>query len=194
MQKRKRIGAALAALAFSTGAAAQAGGQAEGGSNPAANFYIGAGVGQAHWRPGCPGSAASCDDTNTSLHAFAGYQLNRFFAAEAAFTNYGKATGSNVEVKGRGWEASLVGSWPIGASLSLLGRLGVYRGVVKGGGVFAGRNESNYGPTYGVGAQLDLTQNLALRGEWQAFPGVGGSTITDSDVNVLSVSALWRFR
>lgn len=184
----KRIGAAGAALAFSIAAFAQ-------GSAPAdRHLYVGAGGGQAHWTPGCPGTVADCDDTNVSAHVFAGYQLNHILAAEVAFTNYGKANGTNVEVNGRGWEASALAAWPVLSSISVLGRLGVYRGVVKGGGQFAGHSESNYGVTYGFGAQTDFTPNFGARLEWQAFPGVGGSTITDSDVRIISVSALWRFR
>lgn len=188
MKKWQRVGAGLAALGFSAAAFAQASAPVE------RHVYAGIGGGQAVWRPGCPGTAATCDDTNASVHAFAGYQWNRRLAAEVAFTNYGKVGGPNVEVKGRGWEGSLVAGWPLVGSLSVLGRFGVYRGVLKGGGQFAGKTESNYGFTYGVGAQLELTPNLALRGEWQTFPGAGGSTITDSDIKITSVSALWRFR
>lgn len=184
----KRIGAALAALFFCVGALAQE------GAPPIGHFYAGGGAGQAHWRPGCPGTVPDCDDTNTSVHVFGGYQLNRVFAGEIAFTNYGKANGTNMEVKGRGWEASALAAWPVHGPVSVFGRLGIFRSVVKGEGVFAKDTESSYGPTYGVGVQTDLTANLGARLEWQAFSGVGGSTITRSDVNIVSVSALWRFR
>jgi OOP family OmpA-OmpF porin len=191
MQEWKRAGAAAAALAFSVAAFAQASAPSD---SIAANIYVGAGGGQAQWRPGCPGTQPTCDDTNPSVHVFAGYQVNRRLAGEVAFTNYGKATGPSVEVKGRGWEASLVAGWPLVGPVSVLGRLGAYRGVLKGGGQFAGKTESNYGVTYGVGAQMDFTPNVGARLEWQAFPGAGGSTITDNDIKIVSVSALWRFR
>jgi OmpA-OmpF porin, OOP family len=184
----KRIGAALAALAFSVGALAQ-------GTAPAErHLYIGAGGGQSQWRPGCSGSVPDCDDTNVSVHVFAGYQWNSILAGEVAFTNYGKAQGTNFEVSGRGWEASALAAWPVLGSVSVLGRLGIYRGVLKGGGSIAHTSEENYGVTYGVGAQMDFTPHLAGRLEWQAFPGAGGSTIPDSDIKIISVSALWRFR
>lgn len=188
MLEGKRFAAAIAALGFSVAVFAQ-------GNAPAQrHLYVGFGGGQAHWRPGCSGSVPDCHDTNVSVHVFAGYQLNHIFAGEVAFTNYGKADGTNFEVLGRGWEASVVGGWPVFGSISAIGRLGAYRGVVKGGGQIANRTESNYGFTYGVGAQMDFTPSLAARLEWQAFPGVGGSTIPKSDVNITSVSALWRFR
>jgi opacity protein-like surface antigen len=184
----KRIAAALAALIFSTAAFAQ-------GAEPAQrHLYVGAGGGQAQWRPGCSGGVPDCDDTNVSVHVFAGYQWNSYLAGEVAFTNYGKALGTNFEVKGRGWEASALASWPVFGSVSVLGRLGIYRGVLKGGGSIANTSEENYGPTYGFGAQMDFTPKIAARLEWQAYPGAGGSTIPDSDIKIISVSALWRFR
>jgi opacity protein-like surface antigen len=183
----KRIVAAFAALGFSVGALAQTTAPAD------RHFYIGAGGGQAQWRPGCSGAVPDCDDTNVSVHVLAGYQWNKILSGEVAFTNYGKAGGTNEEVKGRGWEASGIAGWPVGPA-SVYGRLGIYRGVLKGGGNLAGHTESNYGPTYGVGVQADLTSNLGARLEWQAFPGAGGSTIPDSDIKIISVSALWRFR
>jgi opacity protein-like surface antigen len=78
--------------------------------------------------------------------------------------------------------------------VSIYGRLGVFRGVAKGGGVQAHTSETNYGPTYGVGLQSDVMTNLGVRAEWQAYPAVAGSRITRSDVNVISLSAFWRFR
>jgi opacity protein-like surface antigen len=182
----KSLAALAATLVFGT-AWAQDGAPAE------RHLYVGAGGGQAQWRPGCPGTVPDCDDTNVSVHVFAGYQLNRILSGEIAFTNYGKAAGSNMEIDGRGWEASALAGWPLGP-VSVYGRLGVYRGVVKGGGELAHHNESNYGPTYGLGVQTDFTPHLGARLEWQVFPGVGGSTLPDSDVKIISVSALWRFR
>ena len=184
----KRLSAALAALVFSAAALAQDSGSHE------RHLYVGGGAGQAVWRPGCGATVPDCDDTNISVHAFAGYQWNSWLAGEIAFTNYGMADGTNFEVKGRGWEASAVATWPVMGSLSVLGRLGLARGVLKGGGTIANKNESAYGPTYGIGGQMEFTHNLAGRAEWQVFSGQGGSQIPDTDIKILSLSALWRFR
>ena len=179
---------ALAALVFGTAAFAQEGAPA------VRHLYAGFGFGQAQWRPGCPSNVPNCDDTNPGLRAFAGYQLNRIFSAEAAFGNYGKATGPNADIKGHGWEASGLAAWPVWREVSVFARLGIYRGVVKGGGQFAGHTETNYGATYGLGVQADFTRNIAARLEWQMFPGIGGSSIIDNDIQLVTLSALWRFR
>ena len=45
-----------------------------------------------------------------------------------------------------------------------------------------------------VGAQYDFTQNLALRGEFERFNGVGNPTSTgNSKVNQLTVGAALKF-
>ena len=54
--------------------------------------------------------------------------------------------------------------------------------------------ETNYGPTFGVGLQFDLNRNLALRAEGQRYPSVGGSTLPRTDIDVMSLGALWRFQ
>src|SRR5437868_6263632 len=60
-------------------------------------------------------------------------------------------------------------------------------------GTLNGGKETNYGPTYGVGVQYEINKNIALRGEWQAYPGLGGSTLPKGDLDTVSVGALWRF-
>jgi len=187
MKYWKRVGIVLAALGFSASAAAQ-------GSAAAPHFYVGFGGGQAKWRPGCPGTSPDCDDINATVHVFGGYQFRRWLAGEVAFTNYGKAGSSNAEVKGRGWDATGIAGIPFGETALAYARLGIYRGVLKGGGTLAGRSEDNYGMTYGFGVQWEWLPRLGLRGEYQRFPGAGGSTIPDSDIDTVTVSALWRFR
>ena len=158
------------------------------------HFYAGATFGQAHWRSGCLATSASCDDSDRALQVFGGYQVNRILSAEVGFRNLGKATGSTATVKGYAWEAVGMAAWPIVGGLSAYGKLGIYRGKAEGSGALLPNKETNYGPTFGIGAQLDASRNVALRGEWQSYPRLGGSTLPRTDVNVMSLGALWRFR
>src|SRR5438552_7070806 len=96
-------------------------------STIASHIYLGANAGQAHWRSLCP-VAATCDDTNATLGVFAGYQINRIFSVEGGFRNYGESKSPTAAIKGKGWEASGLAAWPIVGSLSVYGRLGMYRG------------------------------------------------------------------
>ena len=158
------------------------------------HVYVGATFGQAHWRSGCLGTSPSCDDNDRALRVFGGYQVNRILSAEVGFHNLGKATGSSAAVKGNAWEALGVAAWPITGGLSAYGKLGIFRGNVEGSGALLSNKETNYGPTFGFGAQFDVSRNLALRGEWQSYPKLGGSTLPKTDINVMSAGALWRFR
>ena len=159
----------------------------------ASHFYLGATAGQGHWRSMCQ-NAPTCDDTNTTLSVFGGYRFNKMLSAELGFRNYGMVHASTASVKGKGWEVDGIAAWPILEHLAIYGKLGVFRGVVKGDGTLSGGKESNYGPTYGVGLQLEISKNISLRGEWQAYPGLGGSTLPKGDLDTLSVGALWQFQ
>ena len=162
-------------------------------SSTASHIYIGATAGQGHWRSMCQG-APTCDDTNTTVGVFAGYRINNIFSAELGFRNYGMVHASTASVKGKGWEIDGLAAWPVFEHFSVFGKLGIKRAVMKGDGTLSGGKETSYGPTYGVGVQFELSKNVALRGEWQAYPGVGGSSLPKGDVDTLSVGALWQFQ
>ena len=155
-------------------------------------YYLGGTAGTGHWRSMCQ-NAPTCDDSNTTLGVFAGYRINPIFSVELGFRNYGMVHASTASVKGKGWEIDGLASWPVFEHFSVFGKLGIKRAVVKGDGTLTGAKETNYGPTYGVGVQYELTAAWALRGEWQAYPGLGGSTLPKGDLDTVSVGALWRF-
>lgn len=162
-------------------------------STLASHIYLGTSAGQGRWRSICA-NTATCDDTNATFGVFAGYQITPIFSAEAAFRNYGQAKSPNATIKGKGWDFSGLATWPIAGSLSVYGRLGMYRSVLKGDGTLLGAKETSTGPTYGLGLRLDLSKNVALRGEWQSYSSMGGSALPKGDLNVVTVGALWQFR
>ena len=177
----------VAAFAAATGTSALA------QESTASHLYLGATAGQGHWRSMCQ-NAASCDDMSGTLSVLAGYRINHIFSAEAAFRNYGEVKTSSAAIKGKGWEIDGIAAWPFFEHFSIYGKLGIKRGVVKGDGTLINTKETSYGPTYGFGVQYELNKNLALRGEWQAYPGLGGSTLPKGDLDTLSVGVLWQFR
>ena len=185
MRTMKFLLPAAIAVALSAPALAQ--------ETTASHLYLGATVGEGHWRSMCGSSSPSCDDTNTTLSVLAGWRFSRIFSAEAAFRNYGELHTPSASIKGKGWEIDGLAAWPFLEHFSVFGKLGVKRGVVKGDGILTGAKETSYGPTYGVGVDFELTKNITLRSEWQAYPGLGGSTLPKGDLDTLSVGALWRF-
>ena len=179
--KVSRLLAAALAAALAASAHAQ--------DEPVSVLYAGGSFGQAHWRPGCAGTS-TCEDTDNTVRVFGGYQINRVLAAEVAYTNLGIIGNATSRVAGHAWEAVGLAMWPLAGAIAVYGKLGVFRGKAKSN---AGNQETNYGPLVGAGAELGLTRNVALRGEWQHYSGVGGSTLAKSDINAWFLGALWRF-
>jgi opacity protein-like surface antigen len=76
------------------------------------------------------------DTSSTSYKLFAGYRFNRYFTVEAAYIDGGDGTETyvndlgetvlSIESSTRGFQGSVLGSLPLGASaFSLFGRIGV---------------------------------------------------------------------
>ena len=152
-----------AAFAFSAGTLAQQ------STTPVPAFYAGIDVGQT--------DAENEEDTGFKI--FGGYQFHRNIAAELGYGLLFDKSG--VEITSL--ELTAVGIFPLGNQFSLFGKLGFARVEA----------ESNFGSTddtaltFGFGAQYDIGRNLGLRLGWQRYE------IEDTDVDFISLGALWRF-
>jgi OOP family OmpA-OmpF porin len=151
--------------------------------------YIGGTIGQAEYKDGCAG-IAGCDEKDTAWRLLAGYQFNRYFAAEIGYHNLGEASAPAGSVEGTAWELVGIGAYPIIDKLSVYGKLGVYRGELEA----PGAEETNTDLTYGAGLQYDVLKNVGVRGEWQRYSKMGGGAIGETDVDVLSVGVVYRFQ
>jgi OOP family OmpA-OmpF porin len=160
-------------------------------------FYIGLSFGQSSVDLDCTG-ATGCDDSDTTMKFIGGYRFNRNFGAEIGYTDLGEATSSDP-ISTTTFEASVmelvgVGFLPLNEKFSVIGKIGMYRGDVDASDPAIGSaSDSNTGLTFGVGVQWDFTRNLGVRGEWQRYADVGGDTVGESDVDVLSVGVVFRF-
>jgi len=165
-------------------------------------WYLGGNIGQTQakdWCSGIAGSGISCDDKDTAFKILGGYNINRNFAAELGYSNFGKVKASlgalTDEAKATAWELSAVGSYPVANQFSVFGRLGLYFADVKENTNFAGNfKHTNNDLTYGFGVRYDFSREVGVRGEWQRYGKVGGGDIDKSDVDVISVGVVWNFR
>jgi OOP family OmpA-OmpF porin len=151
--------------------------QAKGG-NADLGFYAGASVGQS--KVDC-GGLSNCDDKDTAYRIFGGYKFHPNIGVEGGYAPLGNAEGSG----------------PLGNSFSILGKLGFYNAEVKASGLVSGKKTTT-DLTYGIGGQYDFNRNLGLRLEWNRYskvkaPDLAGVSGGDTDLDVLSVGALWRF-
>lgn len=174
-----------------------------------AGVYIGAAIGKAEYRQACEGVAVSCNSKDTARKIFAGYQLNRYFAAEIAYDDFGKSTASgvvsgvnvNAKAESTAWELVGVASFPVMDRLSLYGKLGFYRALTKVSGTGAvpgfaatqAESDRNTDATFGFGVKYDITRNLAARAELQRYVNVGGPNVGDTDIDVFGVGLMFRF-
>ena len=143
-------------------------------------------------------SVTKLDDGSTGWKVFGGYQFNKNWAAELAYTDLGKfSMNANVsggigggagteyaEVKPTCWSLSAVGILPVGNNFSLLGKAGVCRWddnfkahETVAGTVYPYPDGPSVGSTgtdltYGLGAKYDATRNLGIRAEWERFNNV----------------------
>ena len=46
---------------------------------------------------------------------------------------------------------------------------------------------------WGLGARWDFTRNVSMRIEWERFNNAGNNTIGTTDLEMLSISAKFRF-
>lgn len=155
-------------------------------------FYVGAGIGEATVEVDAVGFEA--DDT--AFKIFGGYNINSYFAVEAAYFDGGEAEQSfgngSVSVALDGLNVSAVGRLPINDVFSLFGKIGYasYEGDIKGrvgNTVVASDSGSDEELTYGFGAAFNLGPAFELRAEYEAID------VSDSEISMLFVSGLYKF-
>ena len=170
------LGVAASALAFSASAQVNM-----------SSVYVGGSVGRSDFK--------TPSETDTAWRLFGGYQINRNFAAEVGYHHLGRVNFVGGDRDAKVWELVGIGMWPVASALSVYGKLGGYYGKSElHSSVVPSGDETNTGLTYGVGVQYDFTQQVALRGEWQRYDNVGGNRTGQTDIDVLNVGVLYRFR
>ena len=153
------------------------------------NVYIGGSAGRSEFKDGCA-SSGSCDNEDTALRIFGGYQFNRYLAAELGYHELGEVSTSAGDNEGKAWEFVAIGSFPFTSTFSVYAKLGGYWGQLEG----PFDDEENTDLTYGVGLRYDFTRNWGVRGEWQRYSNLGGGRLVETDVDVLSFGFLYSFR
>jgi OOP family OmpA-OmpF porin len=155
----------------------------------AAQFYLGATIGQAEFKEGCLGTG-ECDDADTAWRILGGYQFNKFFAAELGYYDFGEASSGTAKLEAEAFELVAVGSFHLTDRFSVYGKVGAYQGTLKG----AGTDEDTTDLTYGIGVRWDFTKRFGVRGEWQRYESLGGGSLVETDLDVLSIGLIFSFQ
>jgi OOP family OmpA-OmpF porin len=171
-----------------------------------ARFYLGGSFGQAEAEGVCDdvrllvtgiGSVGACDEKDSAWKFFGGYQLNRNFALEASYFDYGSVSASgqtfgvpfSVSGDATAFGLAAVGILPLGSQFSLFGKLGLLStemdvAAAGIGGAFS-ESDSETGLHIGVGVMFDLGRNFSIRAEWERND--------EAEIDMMSLGAQFRF-
>lgn len=192
----------VAALAF--GLAAGAASAQPAGSAPVRDSWTmpyqsgfwgeaGFSLGRSKLHADCP-AGSPCDlRENSAWRAYVGGKFNNTVGAEVGVLDLGRWDRGGGTSKARGLDFALIAGVPIGQTSSVFGKLGatLMRADVSGTGFQTGR-ESGWNPRIGVGAQIGLTQNWAVRLDADRYrvdlPG------TTQNVDTYMIGAQYSFR
>jgi OOP family OmpA-OmpF porin len=153
-----------------------------------AQFSVGGSLGSSHYKGDNVGGL-STDRSDIGGKIFGGYQFNPYFGLEAGYADLGRFDSAVGNVEGDGAYVDAVGTWPLGSSLSLLGRVGAFNGKLDNS-LLGSERATNV--KYGAGLQYDLSKSTALRGEWERyrFDAPGGSS---ANTDMYSIGVNYRF-
>jgi OmpA-OmpF porin, OOP family len=143
----------------------------------AQSVYIGGAGGATRNNADCTGTL-SCDTSDTGWKAYAGYNINPMFGVEVVGYDMGATTGSiffpgsgviNASLKTSGFALAGAINVPLGASVDLIGRLGVGSNKLKvdasSGGLSGSDSETSTQALWGIGLAFKVTPNAAIRTE-----------------------------
>ncbi len=182
-KKTRILGAALLAAAFAVPAAAQDRG-----------VYLGASVGASQYSDACIGLGTTCDDQDAAGRIFLGRGFAEYVSGEIGLIYFGKAEVEGFsETQASAVDLSVLVTYPVDRGLSIFGRLGIYRALLETEVLGAEQESKNSAWTYGIGAQYNVSDGLALRAEWQRYASVGGSNTGKHNIDFTNLGLLWNF-
>lgn len=163
-----------------------------GGTATAANesdFYMSAGGGIYRLE------ADGFDDRAPTMKLTGGYRVNDYFAVEAAYLRMFEAKDTvddvRVEVDGDSWELGTRFSYPVNERFSAFGRLGWsfydFSADVSDEDLAFKATDSGDGLTWAVGGRVNLSQRLAVNGEYARI------LVDDADADFVSADLTYRF-
>jgi OOP family OmpA-OmpF porin len=157
--KKLLIAAAVSAALFAGQASAQ--------------MYVGAGVG-----------SSKNDNREDSWKLYAGYQFDRTWGIEGAYTDLGKYQGADVE----SWSLAGTGTMHLNEQWSLIGKLGASTNRAD----FAGASDHT-DVLVGLGLGYSFTKSVGMRLEYEDLGKLSDAGVGNSRGKNLSLSLKYGF-
>lgn len=156
--------------------------------------YVGFSLGETEHEGFCDGAAAvglSCDETDTGFKLYIGIDLDETFAVEASLVDLGQASFGAFGYRGTyemsALSADVVAKIPFDEKFSIFGKVGLALwswDFSENIFVFGPDSDSGIDLKYGFGAELNLQDNIGLRGEYEVYD------IDGADVNFVSLGVV----
>ncbi|SFU51532.1 Opacity protein [Polaromonas sp. YR568] len=189
---------AAAALAAATGVQAQT--SSSTGASASGNYtfyapgsrYFGLNIGQSDFSLPSGAGGFPSESKDTSYNIYGGSYFNNNFGLELGYTDFGKVNRGGGQTEAEGINLSLVGRLPLSNSFNLLGKLGTTYGrtrvsALPASGLASG-NESDWGVSYGIGAEWAFTPALSAVLAWDEhnlkFVGTGKDRISTTSLGL----------
>lgn len=142
------------------------------------------------------------DDDRVSWKAFAGYRFTPIFSVEGQYVDFGDAENSSARVEADGWTAALVADIPFKfiQPYAKAGALFWNTDAHLRGALANASKVSSDGTDFfwGVGARMNLSENLDLRLEYERYQldgDAGGDDdySVDTDIDAVSLGLQFNF-
>lgn len=170
----------IGGLALLLGAPMTAMAQAGGGYFT--NYYAGASAG---WTSA---DDVTGDDDDRGWKLYGGASISEMLGAEVFYADLGEygAAGALTDVSGFG--VDVLAGLPITQQGSVFAKVGtMYANAERGAS-----DESSFDLKYGLGARFNVTQNVAVRAEWEQY--AIDNDVLESDVSLISLGVALRFQ
>jgi hypothetical protein len=131
--------------------------------------YVGGSIGRSDYEQ--DNCLLLCDDRATGFKLFSGGQVSQWFGVELSYVNLGEVDRNGGDVRAQGLNFSLLGQIPVSEQFKIFGKLGTMYGYARTrapAGQPSG-HEDRFGLSYGLGLQLDINRNWAVRGDWDRY-------------------------
>jgi len=150
------------------------------------SFHVGVGVGS--MKSDFPDAGRS-----VAWSIFAGTEINRFLAAEVAYTNLGTTdVGNSVNLKGAAYSVNVVGNIPVTKAVSMFAKFGLANtGVYSESSTTTSATYSKVAPTIGLGVRAGVGKNMDVRIAYDNYKIADDSTTYNADIT--SVALIFKF-
>ncbi|MFZ5561887.1 MAG: outer membrane beta-barrel protein [Pseudomonadota bacterium] len=159
-------------------------------------------AGQAESRDACD-NVVNCESDDSTVRGALGYNFNDMIGLEVGYTSFGTVFDSSSNNNTAGFAAkqdanaitaSVIGAFPVGERFGIFGRAGVARfdndKEVQGVPV---DSDDRTKPYFGAGLKFGLTDNFALRGEYQRYKDLADIDGIEDDVDAWTGGVVFTF-